>query len=110
MHEYDAGGRKLYVGNLSFRTREEDLDHVFRQYGKITDMFIPLDTESGRNRGFGFITFGDPRDAEDAARAWDGREMDGRALTVNLARPRPPPRDYGYGGGRDYRDRDRGRY
>jgi len=96
----DAGGTKIYIGNISFKTRESDLEYYFEKYGKITDVYIPREPGSERPRGFAFVTFRDARDAEDAADAMDNRDIDGRAVRVNLARPRgPPPSSFGGGGG-----------
>jgi len=84
---------KLYVGNLNFRTKDRDLEDMFGKYGKIKDVYIPIDQDSGSSRGFAFITFHDERDADDAVDAMDDREIDGRPLKVNKARARPPVYD-----------------
>jgi len=100
----DCYGRKLYVGNLDFRTDREYLEDKFRKFGPIEDVFIPLDGR-GDSRGFAFVTFEDRRDAEDAVEDMHDSRLDGRRITCNVARPRPPLRG---GGGRD-RSRSPGR-
>jgi RNA recognition motif-containing protein len=84
----------LYVGNLNFKTRERDLREEFSRYGKIVDVYIPSERSATRQsssaRGFGFVTFEDERDAEEAAEDMDEREFDGRIIRVNKARPREP--------------------
>ena len=79
---------KLYVGNLSFETTENDLNDLFAEYGKVTDVAILNDRETGRSRGFGFVTFTDATAANAAIVALNGKEVGGRALTVNEARAR----------------------
>mmetsp|Transcript_17223 Transcript_17223/g.25840 ORF Transcript_17223/g.25840 Transcript_17223/m.25840 type:complete len:319 (-) Transcript_17223:312-1268(-) len=97
-------GRKLYIGNLDFRTDKHHLEDKFRKFGRIVDVFIPLDGR-GDSRGFGFVTFEDKRDAEDAAHEMRDATIDGRRIECNIARPRPSG---GRGGGGGGRDRDRG--
>lgn len=77
---------KLYVGNLNYKTTEEDLRKLFEEYGEVTE--VALITEGGRSKGFGFVTFGDDAMAKAAADALNGKEVEGRELTVNVARPR----------------------
>ena len=79
---------KLYVGNLSFETTENDLRELFAQHGTVTDVAILNDRETGRSRGFGFVTFTDATGANAAIAALNGKEVSGRALTVNEARAR----------------------
>jgi len=79
---------KLYVGNLSFETTENDLRDLFAQHGTVTDVAILTDRETGRSRGFGFVTFTDATGANAAIAALNGKEISGRALTVNEARAR----------------------
>lgn len=79
---------KLFVGNLSFNTTENDLQDAFAAHGTVTEAKLMTDRESGRPRGFGFITMSTPEEAQAAIDALNGRDMDGRALTVNAARPR----------------------
>ncbi len=89
---------KLYVGNLSFNTSEADLRDAFGAFGSLTDVFLPTDRESGRPRGFAFVTFGTPEESQAAVEKMNGTELDGRALTVNEARPKEE--NGGGGGGR----------
>jgi cold-inducible RNA-binding protein len=79
---------KLYVGNLSFETTENDLRDLFSQHGKVTDVAILMDRSTGQSRGFGFVTFTDAIGAKAAIAALDGKEVQGRTLTVNEARAR----------------------
>jgi RNA recognition motif-containing protein len=92
---------KLYVGNLSFDTTENDLQDLFAAYGPVTEVNLISDRMSGRSRGFGFVTMGTPEGAQAAIQALAGKEVGGRALTVNEARPREDraPSD---GGGRGH--------
>lgn len=79
---------KLYVANLNFRTRAEDVKDEFSRFGRVQDVFLPPDRETGGSRGFAFVTFTDHRDADDAVETMDGREFDGRVITVQKARAR----------------------
>ena len=90
---------KLYVGNLSFDTTENDLQDLFAAYGPVSEVNLITDRMSGRSRGFGFVTMSTPEGAQAASGALAGKEVGGRALTVNEARPREDrgPSD---GGGR----------
>ncbi|MDQ3117571.1 MAG: RNA-binding protein [Verrucomicrobiota bacterium] len=89
---------KLYVGNLSFETTENDLNDLFSEHGKVTDVAILSDRETGRSRGFGFVTFTDAAGANAAIAALNGKEIGGRALTVNEARAREErPREFSGG-------------
>jgi len=92
---------KLYVGNMSFRTTEDELRDAFSQFGEVTDVFIALDKMTGRPRGFAFVTLDTPENAAKAAEAMNGTELGGRALTVNEARPKEdrPRGGGGFGGG-----------
>jgi cold-inducible RNA-binding protein len=117
---------KLFVGNLSFDTTENDLHDAFAAHGTVVEANLMVDRMSGRPRGFAFVTMGSPEEAQKAIEAMNGATLGGRALTVNIARPkedRPPggggggrgPRrpggggggggGGGYGGGRGGRDR-----
>jgi cold-inducible RNA-binding protein len=78
--------KKIYVGNLSFRTTEEDLASLFQEVGAVETVSIITDRETGRSKGFGFVTMAD-EDAEKAIAQFNGAEFGGRALTVNEARP-----------------------
>lgn len=94
---------KLYVGNLSFKTSQEELRAHFEQYGAVTDVYIALDRDSGRPRGFAFVTMGSGDEAKLAAEKANGVDLGGRALTVNEARPkedRPAGGGGGFGGPR----------
>ena len=100
---------KMYVGNLSFDTTKQDLESLFSEHGTVTDVHLPTDRESGRPRGFAFVTM-DSKGAMDAAiKTLDGQNVDGRNIKVNEAQPREE-RSGGYGGGGGGRggDRDRG--
>ena len=87
---------KIYVGNLNFRTTESELRELFSQHGEVQESAIVTDRETGRSRGFGFITMPDNSAAENAISALNGTQFDGRSPTVNEARPKPA----GGGGGR----------
>ena len=80
----------LYVGNLSFDTDENGLRQLFNEYGPITSVRIITDRETGRSRGFGFVELDDASAALKAVTELNGSELDGRALTINEARPREP--------------------
>lgn len=94
----------IYVGNLSFDTRDEGLRSAFAQHGTVDSARIVADRESGRSRGFGFVEMNDEDEARAAIEALNGTELDGRVLTVNEARPRSSD-----GGGRGAR-RERNRW
>jgi RNA recognition motif-containing protein len=79
---------KLFVGNLSFNTTENDLQDAFANHGTVLQANLMMDRTSGRPRGFGFVTMGTPEEAQNAINALNGASLDGRSLTVNLARPR----------------------
>ena len=90
---------KLFVGNLSFNTTENDLQDAFAAHGTVVEANLMVDRMSGRPRGFGFVTMSTPEEAQKAIDALHGASVDGRALTVNVARPREE-RPAGGGGGR----------
>ena len=104
---------KLFVGNLSFNTTENDLSDAFAAHGTVVEANLMMDRMSGRPRGFGFVTMSSADEAQKAIDALNGQQLDGRALTVNVARPREdrppggggggrgPRREYGGGGGGD---------
>jgi RNA recognition motif-containing protein len=115
---------KLFVGNLSFNTTENDLHDAFAQHGSVLEANIMMDRMTGRSRGFAFVTMSTPEEAQKAIQAMHGAQLDNRALTVNVARPkeerpgggggrgpggdRGPRRDFrGGGGGGGDRGRDR---
>jgi RNA recognition motif-containing protein len=92
---------KLFVGNLSFNTTEEQLQDLFAAHGNVIEVDVIMDKFSGRPRGFGFVTMETKEGADAAVQAMNGKEVDGRALTVNEARPREErPRGGGGGYGR----------
>ena len=87
---------KLYVGNLSFETTENDLQDLFEQHGAVSEVNLMMDRMTGKSRGFAFVTMNDDAQATAATGALNGRELNGRTLTVNEARPRadrPRPQD-----------------
>ena len=92
---------KLFVGNLSFNTTEGDLLEMFKQAGNVVSCELIMDKFTGKSRGFAFIQMGTQEEANKAIADFNGKEMDGRALTVNEARPREerPRGDFGGGGG-----------
>ena len=92
---------KLFVGNLSFNTIENDLQDMFAAHGTVLEANLMMDRDSGRPRGFGFVTMSTPEEAEAAINALNGKSIDGRALTVNVAKPREE-RSGGGGGRREY--------
>ena len=93
-------GSKLYVGNLSYDTNGSDLEQLFGQHGTVTEATIINDRDTGRSKGFGFVTMGSDAEAQAAIAALNGQQHDGRALTVNEAKPREDrPRGGGGGGG-----------
>ncbi len=85
---------KLYIGNLSWETKTEDLKSHFEQFGAVSDAIVITDRQSGRSRGFGFVTMDNDDEANKAIKGMNGTEMDGRNLKVNEAKPREdrPPR------------------
>jgi len=97
---------KLFVGNLSFNTTENDLQDMFAAHGTVVEANLMVDRASGRPRGFAFITMSSPEEAQAAIDALNGRSLDGRNLTVNEARPREE-RSGGGGGGGGFRGRER---
>lgn len=90
---------RIYVGNLSFRTTPEGLREYFATHGEVLDVFIGTDRETGRSRGFGFVTMADKDAGNTAITALNGKDFEGRALVVNEAQPRAE-RGPGGGGGR----------
>ena len=79
---------KLYVGNLAFETTENDLQDLFEKHGQVGEVALMTDRMTGKSRGFAFVTMGDKAQADAAMTALNGQELNGRALTVNEARPR----------------------
>ena len=90
---------KLFVGNLSFNTTENDLQDAFAAHGTVIEANLMMDRATGRPRGFGFVTMSTPEEAQKAIEAMNGKELAGRALTVNIARPREERAGGGGGGG-----------
>jgi cold-inducible RNA-binding protein len=90
--------KRLYVGGLSYSTTQDGLRSAFAQAGAVQDVSIVVDKMTGRSRGFGFVEMANDEDAEKAIEMWNGKELDGRRLTVNEARPmaeRPMRRNFG---------------
>ena len=93
---------KLFVGNLSFNITENDLQDAFAAHGTVVEANLMMDRATGRARGFGFVTMSTPDEAQKAIAGMNGKSIDGRALTVNLARPREERSGGGGGGRRQY--------
>ncbi len=93
-HQHTMNPNRLFVGNLSFQTAENDLQDYFSQAGSVTSVNLMLDKMTGRSRGFAFIEFATPEEASKAVEQFHNKEFQGRQLTVNIARPREerPPR------------------
>ena len=79
---------KLYVGNLSFKTTEDELRSTFGQFGSVTDVYVAMDKMTGRSRGFGFVEMADDSAADEAVNKLNGSELDGRKIVVSEARPK----------------------
>ena len=90
----------IFVGNLSFQTTQDELHAAFAQYGNVERVNIVTDRDTGQPRGFAFVEMPDQREAETAISQLNGAEMNGRALNVNEARPKPAGGGFGGGGGR----------
>jgi cold-inducible RNA-binding protein len=116
---------KLFVGNLSFNTTENDLQEAFAAHGTVVEANLMMDRMTGRSRGFAFVTMSTPEEANKAIEAMHGAQLDNRPLTVNIARPkeerprgerpsgggdRGPRRDFRGGGGGDRERGGRDRY
>ena len=91
-------GKKLYVGNLSYQTESSDLQEMFGQFGTVASAEIISDRETGRSKGFGFVEMASEDEAQSAIAGMNGKEIGGRTLTVNEAKPKEP-RSGGFGGG-----------
>ena len=91
-------GNKLYVGNLSYNIRDDDLQQAFAQYGSVSSAKVMMDRDTGRSKGFGFVEMGSDAEAQAAITGMNGQALDGRAIVVNEARPREE-RPGGFGGG-----------
>jgi len=101
--------KKLYVGNLSYEVSDSDLSAMFASFGTVQSAQIIMDRDTGRSKGFGFVEMGSDQEAQAAIGALNGKEVGGRSLTVNEARPKAEGggkggggRGYGGGGGRRY--------
>jgi len=92
-------GNKLYVGNLSYNVRDDDLQQAFAQYGTVSSAKVMMDRDTGRSKGFGFVEMGSDPEAQAAINGMNGQALDGRAIVVNEARPREE-RPGGFGGNR----------
>jgi RNA recognition motif-containing protein len=92
-------GKRIYVGNLSFNTSSSDLEQMFGAHGTVTSAQVIADRETGRSKGFGFVEMGSDAEAQAAISALNGKENDGRALTVNEAKPKESRPGGGGGGG-----------
>lgn len=94
--------KKLFVGSLSWGTDDSGLKTAFEQYGEVTEAKVITDRDTGRSRGFGFVTFVHDQDADEALDQMNGAELDGRRLNVDVAKERRPRMNNGYGGGGGY--------
>ena len=93
-------GKKLYVGNLTYNVNESDLEALFSQFGTVQSAQVIVDRDTNRSKGFAFVEMGSDAEAQSAIQGLDGRDHDGRNLTVNEAKPREArPGGGGYGGG-----------
>ncbi len=95
-------GTKLYVGNLPYTVRDEDLQQAFGAYGNVSSAKVMMERDTGRSKGFGFVEMGSDAEAQSAIQGMNGQSLGGRSLVVNEARPMEarPPRTGGFGGGR----------
>ena len=91
--------KNLYVGNLSYGMTDSDLQNLFGPHGTVQSAQVIMDRDTGRSKGFGFVEMGSDQEAQAAIQALNGKEVDGRSLTVNEARPRPEGGRGGGGGG-----------
>jgi RNA recognition motif-containing protein len=95
-------GNKLYVGNLPYTVRDEDLQQAFGAFGHVNSAKVMMERDTGRSKGFGFVEMGSDAEAQSAIQGMNGQSLGGRSLVVNEARPMEPrpPRTGGFGGGR----------
>jgi cold-inducible RNA-binding protein len=100
---------KLFVGNLSFDTTENDLQDAFAAFGTVNEAVLMMDRMTNRPRGFGFVTMSTPEEAQQAIDGMNGKSLSGRAITVNVARPREERPAGGAGGGGRRREFSGGR-
>ena len=103
-------GNKLYVGNLPYSVRDEDLQQSFGQFGAVTSAKVMMERDTGRSKGFGFVEMGNDAEAQAAIAGMNGQPLGGRSVVVNEARPMEarPPRSGGFGGGGGGGDRSGG--
>lgn len=94
-------GNKLYVGNLPYGVRDNDLEQAFGQFGAVTSARVMMERDTGRSKGFGFVEMGNDAEAQAAIQGMNGQPLGGRSIVVNEARPMEPrpPRTGGFGGG-----------
>ncbi|GAB3503221.1 hypothetical protein GCM10027399_32310 [Curvibacter fontanus] len=94
-------GNKLYVGNLAYSVRDNDLEQAFSQFGSVSSAKVMMERDTGRSKGFGFVEMGSDAEAQAAINGMNGQPLSGRSIVVNEARPMEPraPRSGGYGGG-----------
>lgn len=105
----EQNNKKVYIGNLPFSMTQDDIANLVAEFGETTSVTLITDKMSGRSKGFGFVEFAEEASANAAIEALNNREIDGRALVVNIARPQAPRenggfrprRPFGNGGGRD---------
>ena len=98
MGSSNGSSSKLYVGNLSYNTSGSELEQLFASHGTVRSAEVIADRDTGRSKGFGFVQMGSDAEAQAAVAALDGQQQDGRALTVNVAKPREDrPRRGGFG-------------
>ena len=96
-------GNKLYVGNLAYSVRDDDLQQAFAQFGTVSSAKVMMDRDTGRSKGFGFVEMGSDAEAQSAINGMNGQALEGRALVVNEARPREErPGGFRSGGGGGY--------
>jgi cold-inducible RNA-binding protein len=98
-------GNKLYVGNLPYSVRDEDLQQAFGQFGNVSSAKVMMERDTGRSKGFGFVEMGSDAEAQAAINGMNGQPLGGRSIVVNEARPmeaRPPRSGGGFGGGGGY--------
>jgi RNA recognition motif-containing protein len=91
---------RLYVGNLAYSMRDESLIQQFSQFGSVTSAKVMMERETGRSKGFGFVEMGSDTEAQEAINGLNGRSVEGRAMTVNIARPMEARPSFGGGGDR----------
>jgi len=95
LERHHTVGNKLYVGNLAYSVRDENLQQRFAEFGTVTSAKVMMDRETGRSKGFGFVEMSSPAEAQASIRGLNGQSLDGRAIVVNEARPK----EAGAGGG-----------